>query len=88
MNTESTTVTSKEWATSDYYLASYLMARGFRVTGLDSSQPRRKFLFKDTDPDSRREAIMQYRLEEDDEVSATQLFAAQKRLQWLLRDGC
>jgi len=75
------------WKTSDYYLASFLLACGLKAVGLDDSHPRRKFLIADSDPERREELTMRYRLGVDDEVSASQLFAAQKRLQWMLRDG-
>jgi hypothetical protein len=88
MNTRQTIrETGSKWATSDYYLASFLLAKGFPVLGLDDSHPRKRFIISDPDPVRREDITADYRLGVNDEVSATRLFAAQKRLQWMLRDG-
>ena len=77
------------WRTSDYFLASFLIASGgFRVVGIDdSSAPRKTFLLADHNPALRERLTMQYRLCTDDSVPAHLLFEAQKILQRLLRDS-
>ena len=74
------------WATSDYFLSSFLVARGMKVLGVDDSYPRRRFILHDPDPLKRDDLVTCYRMGMEDLVSATALFDAQKRLQRLLRD--
>jgi len=75
------------WATSDYFAASFLIARGWRVLGVDGSPPRRRFIIYDPNPSRREALILDYQLGVNDSVSATELFRAQRTLQRLLRDA-
>jgi len=73
------------WKTSDFYLASFLIAKGINIVGLDDERPRRNFIFHDAEPEKREQLTSNFRLGLNDEVKATELFAAQRRLRNLLR---
>ena len=88
-NMKKTTVTpTPTWKTSDYFIASFLMAKGTKVLGIDGTETTRKiFILHDPDPDNREKEIMNFKLATNDIVSATKLFEAQRTLQRLLRDS-
>jgi hypothetical protein len=74
-----------EWKTSDYYLASFLIAKGIKIISVEGSRPRMTFVLYDPNPSERESLMLGFRIGED-EVSANELFSAQKQLQRMMRD--
>ena len=73
------------WKTSDYYLASFLIARGMKILEVEGNRPRMTFVLYDPDEATRDKFILDFRIGEDS-VSAGELFTAQKTLQRMMRD--
>jgi len=73
------------WRSTDYFEVSFLIAKGYRILGVEGHPPRKTFLIHDPDPDAREALLVVFRLG-DDSISASDLFAAQKILQRMLRN--
>jgi len=72
------------WRSTDYFEVSFLVAKGYRVLGVEGQPPRKTFLLHDPEPAERESLLIDYRLGRD-MVSASDLFLAQRNLQRLLR---
>lgn len=83
--TDATDKAVPTWKTSDYYLASFLIAKGMRIIEVEGRRPRMTFSLYDPDEKQRKEWILNFRIGEDN-VSANELFTAQKTLQRMMRD--
>lgn len=73
------------WKTNDYWIASYLMAKGLKVLGCEGEMPRKEFVFLDLDPVARKALIFEFQMGNNDMVSANALIESQRRLQRLIR---